>query len=104
MSHNRNEPFSLHNGWQLDVIDSAVKNDDVVAAFKAAGAVDGDAAWIGFENDGGWSHNTATAQETIDVYGNRADWTNYASHEPNNKYGSPSDERGEDCVKMVRLS
>lgn len=91
---------SLHNGWQLVVIDSATKNEAVVEAFKKAGAGTDDAAWIGYENDDGWSHNTANTAKTIDVYGNRASFTNYALHEPNNKYGSPSDERGEDCVKM----
>ena len=92
----------MHNGWQLVVIDSATKNEAVVEAFKKAGAGTDDAAWIGYENDDGWSHNTANTAKTIDVYGNRASFTNYALHEPNNKYGSPSDERGEDCVKMVK--
>ena len=52
----------------------------------------------------GWGSNTANKLETIDIYGNRAEFNNYAPNEPNNKYGDPSAERGEDCVKMVSSS
>ena len=45
--------MSLKDGWQLVIIDSDDKQQKVKEAFQAAGAEDGDAAWIGFENDDG---------------------------------------------------
>ena len=45
--------MSLKDGWQLVIIDSEDKQQKVREAFEAAGAEDGDAAWIGFENDDG---------------------------------------------------
>lgn len=96
----KNHCMSLKDGWQLVVIDSAQKQIAVQKAFIEAGAVEGDAAWIGYLNEDGWGSNTANKLETIDIYGNRAEFNNYAPNEPNNKYGDPSAERGEDCVKM----
>lgn len=96
----KNYCMSLKDGWQLVIIDSADKQEKVQEAFQAAGAEDGDAAWIGFENDDGWAANGANSFQTLDIYGNRASYFNYAPGEPNNKYGNPREERGEDCVKM----
>ena len=45
--------FSLKDGWQLVVIDSAQKQIAVQKAFIEAGAVEGDAAWIGYLNEDG---------------------------------------------------
>jgi hypothetical protein len=96
----KNYCMSLKDGWQLVIIDSEEKQTKVREAFEAAGAEDGDAAWIGFENDDGWAANGANGFQTLDIYGNRASYFNYAPGEPNNKYGNPREERGEDCVKM----
>ena len=49
----KNYCMSLKDGWQLVIIDSEDKQQKVREAFEAAGAEDGDAAWIGFENDDG---------------------------------------------------
>ena len=49
----KNYCMSLKDGWQLVIIDSEDKQQKVKEAFEAAGAEDGDAAWIGFENDDG---------------------------------------------------
>lgn len=96
----KNYCMSLKDGWQLVIIDSIDKQEKVLEAFHNAGAQTGDAAWIGFENDDGWAANGANSFQTLDIYGNRASYFNYAQGEPNNKYGNPREERGEDCVKM----
>ena len=49
--------MSLKDGWQLVIIDSEDKQQKVREAFEAAGAEEGDAAWIGFENDDGKTYN-----------------------------------------------
>ena len=95
--------MSLKDGWQLAIIDSQGKQDAVHQAFLDAGAAKDDAAWIGYMNVDGWAANSANWYETLDLYGNRAKYTNYDANEPNNKYGNPKEERGEDCVKMVSL-
>ena len=95
--------MSLKDGWQLAIIDSKAKQDAVHQAFLDAGAAKDDAAWIGYMNVDGWAANSANWYETLDLYGNRAKYTNYDVNEPNNKYGNPKEERGEDCVKMVSL-
>lgn len=96
----KNYCMSLKDGWQLAIIDSPAKQDAALKAFLDAGATEQDAAWIGFENEDGWGVNNAAKDDTMDLYGNRAKYTNYAEFEPNNKYGNPKEERGEDCVKM----
>ena len=95
--------MSLKDGWQLAIIDSGDKQAAVHQAFVDAGASADDAAWIGYMNVDGWGANSANSFETLDLYGNRAKFTNYDANEPNNKYGNPKEERGEDCVKMVRV-
>jgi len=90
----------LKDGWQLVIIDSAHKQLEVERAFIRAGAGDDDAAWIGYTNRDGWGANTASANNTLDIYGNRARYLNYAPREPDNKRGNPSDNRGEDCIRM----
>ena len=97
----KNYCMSLYDGWQLAIIDSQAKQDAILEAFHNAGARADDAAWLGYLNDDGWSSATANWYQTMDLYGNRAKYTNYDKDEPNNKYGNMKDERGEDCVKMV---
>ena len=97
----KNYCMSLYDGWQLAIIDSQAKQDAILEAFHNAGAGVNDAAWLGYLNDDGWSSATANWYQTLDLYGNRAKFTNYDKDEPNNKYGNMKDERGEDCVKMV---
>ena len=53
----KNYCMSLKDGWQLVIIDSEDKQQKVREAFEAAGAEEGDAAWIGFENDDGKTYN-----------------------------------------------
>jgi len=96
----KNFCMSLKDGWQLAIIDSGDKQAAVHQAFVDAGASADDAAWIGYMNVDGWGANSANSFETLDLYGNRAKFTNYDANEPNNKYGNPKEERGEDCVKM----
>ena len=53
------------------IIDSPSKQIAVERAFTNAGAQDGDAAWIGYTNRDGWGANSASAEDTLDIYGNR---------------------------------
>jgi len=94
--------LSLNDGWQLVIIDSSTKQHAVQKAFLSAGGTHDDAAWIGFTNRDGWGSNSANGYETLDIYGNRAKYLNYKTGEPDNKRGNPNDERGEDCVRLVR--
>lgn len=91
---------NMKDGWQLVIVDSSHKQSAVERAFVNAGAGNDDAAWIGYTNRDGWGANSANAYETLDIYGNRAGYLNYAVGQPDNKRGNPNDERGEDCVRM----
>lgn len=91
---------NLKDGWQLVVIDSLHKQSAVEEVFQNAGAENDDAAWIGYTNRDGWGANSADPHDTLDIYGNRAGYLNYAPGQPDNKRGNPDVERGEDCVRM----